>query len=56
MLRAAIVYNDDEQRVFVSIDPDDFTVLLQKYFDRTGSIKEAMKLIEFDLKKKTMYK
>jgi len=56
VLKIAVVYEDDPQRVFVSFTPEDFVDLLEKYYKEHKSIKKAMQAIEFDLKKKTMYK
>jgi hypothetical protein len=56
MLKVAVIYNDDANRVLISFEPETFTKLLESYYKETKSIKKAMKAIEVDLKKKTMYK
>ena len=56
MLKVAVIYTDDLEKVFISFEPETFTKLLEGYYKEYKSIKKAMQMIEFDLKKKTMYK
>lgn len=53
-MKFALIHDDG--RVFVAFEEKESVELLSKYFHKTGSMKEAVKLIKFDLKKKTLYK
>jgi len=55
MLRVAVIY-EESNKVFIAFEPETFTKLLEGYYQEHKSIKKAMKAIEVDLKKKTMYK
>lgn len=56
MLKVAVIYSDDLERVFIQFEPQKFVELLEFYYKEHKDIKKAMEAIEFDLKKKTLYK
>lgn len=53
-MRIAVLY--DEKNVLVEFKEEKFLQLLKEYFEKTGSLDEAMKQITKDLKKEVLKK
>ena len=53
-MRIAVITEQNE--TYVEFPPDVFVDLLETYFEKSGSIKEAMEAVIIDLKQQTLYK
>jgi hypothetical protein len=56
VLKIAIIHENDPKNVMVAFDQETFIELLEEYYNQYHDIAKAVRAVEFDLKKKTLYK